>query len=60
MSDEDCQLYESVPVPSGSGVSVEIDNVFPIVAVPVIEKVASPSSIKLFTVISVGLLKSYG
>ena len=35
---------DKVPVPSGSGVSSDIDKVFPTVAVPVIGKLASPLS----------------
>ena len=46
LSSDICQLYESVPVPSGSWLSSVIDNVFPTVAVPLIEKVASPLSTK--------------
>ena len=44
LSVDDCQLYESVPVPSGSALSSIIDNVSNIFGIPSIENSASPSS----------------
>ena len=44
-----------MPLPSGSALSSVIDNVFPTVADPVIEKDASPSSsVSAFTLILTG------
>ena len=44
LSVEVCQLYDNVPVPSGSGESSVILKVLPTAALPSIEKVASPLS----------------